>query len=143
MKEIFLQRKNNQLWPISVNDEEIVKKFPTDRVLRAKVYGVNKPRSILQLNMYFATCQTVADNTEDIYWNTKDKVDFQCRVATNFIDKEKSIVDPHGNVHFQYRSIAFKNLPHIEACDYFNKAWEIMATKLGVSVDKLLENSNK
>jgi hypothetical protein len=143
MQEIFVQRKQNKLWPISMGDEEKIKKFPMDKVLRAEVYGVSKPRSVRQLNMYFATCEVVANNTRDIHWNTKEKVSFQCKVALNFINKNESIVDPQGNVHFQYRSISFKELPHIEACSYFDRAWEIMALKLGVTVDKLLENADQ
>jgi hypothetical protein len=143
MQEIFVQRKQNKLWPISMGDEEKIKEFPTDKVLRAQVYGVRKPRSVAQINMYFATCQCVSDNTDDPQWNTKEKVDFQCRVATNFVNLKETIVDPQGNVHFKYRSIAFKNLPHIEACSYFDRAWEIMALKLGVTVDKLLENADQ
>lgn len=142
MEEIFVQRKNNKLWPVSLTDEEKIRDFPTSKTLRAEIYGVKKPRSLAQLNMYWATCQSVADNTDDKNWNTKEKVDFQCRVATNFVNLEETIVDPHGNVHFKYRSIAFKNLSHIDACDYFNRAWDIMAAKIGVTVDQLLENSN-
>jgi hypothetical protein len=142
MHEIFVHKQDNKLWPVSMVDEEKIRDFPDNKPLRAEVYGVKRPRSLAQLNMYWATCEAVAQNIDDKNWNTKEKVDFQCRVATNFVDLNETIVDPHGNVHFKYRSIAFKNLSHIEACDYFNKAWDIMAAKLGVTVDKLLENTD-
>jgi hypothetical protein len=140
MQEVFVQRKHNRFEPISQGDEDKIKDFPTDQVLRLQVSGVQNPRSLIQLNMYFATCQSVADNTEDKDWNSKEKVDFQCRIATNFVNTQESVWDGH-RMHFKYRSIAFKNLKHIEACDYFNRAWEIMAAKIGVTVEKLLENS--
>jgi len=102
---------------------------------------VSNPRSVSQLNLFFAVCQTVADNSDNKYWNTKDKVAFQVKVALNFIDLNESIVDPQGNVHFKYRSISFKELPHMEACDFFNRAWDILAARLGITVEKLLENT--
>jgi len=141
MEEVFVQRKVNNLAPISIGDEEKILSLPTDKVLRVKVYKVKNPRSVRQMNMFWATCQTVADNTEDKYWNTKDKVAFQCKVALNFVNLNETIVDPQGNVHFSYRSISFDELPHIEACDFFNRAWEIMAAKIGIEVETLLENT--
>jgi len=142
MQELFVQRKSDSLVPNSQEDSEILREFQTNKLLRIKVYGVKKPRSVLQLNMFWACCQTVTDNTQDGQWNTKEKVAFQVKVALNFVDLNKTIVDPKGNVHFHYRSISFKQLPHMEACRFFDRAWEIMAAKIGVTVDKLLENSN-
>jgi hypothetical protein len=140
MQEVFVQRKHGRFEPISQGDEDIIREYPTDKVLRLQVYGVKSPRSLRQINGYWACCQTVAGNCEDKDWDTKEKVDFQCRIATNFVNMKESVWDGK-RMHFKYRSIAFRNLSHIKACDYFSRALEIMAAKIGVMVDKLLENS--
>ena len=141
MQEVFLQRKNKNLVATSQHDQDEIKKLPQAKMFRAVLYDVKNPRSVRQLNMFFACCQTVADNTEDKYWNTKEKVAFQVKVALQFINLNETIVDPQGKVHFKYRSISFDELPHMEACDFFNRAWEVLAAKIGVTVEKLLENS--
>ena len=76
-------------------------------------------------------CTKVADNTEDPQWNDKDKTDFQCRVALHFVDPKFTAVTPAGVVTFKYRSISFTNLKHMEACNYFDRAFEVMALKIG------------
>lgn len=134
-------QQNQQLWPFSEEDLEQLKDYCPNQLLRVSVKGTRKVRSLKQLRKYFVCCKKVADNTEDQKWNTKDKVDFSCRVALHFIDPKVTAVSPDGYVQFKYRSISFKNLKHIEACDYFNRAFEIMAIKIGKTVDELLENA--
>jgi hypothetical protein len=141
VQEVFVQRKYNRFEPISQGDEDKIKDFPTDKVLRLKVYGVQNPRSLIQLNLFWACCKAVSDNTEDRYWDSKEKVAFQVKVALNFVNLNETIVDPHGNVHFKYRSISFKELPHMEATKFFDRAFEVLAAKLNITVESLLENS--
>ena len=92
--------------------------------------------------MFWACCRTVAENTNDPHWNSADKVAKQIKVGLQFVDMQKTIVDPQGNVHFHYRSIAFRNLGHMEACRFFERAWPIMAKKIGVTEEKLLQNAD-
>jgi len=154
MKEIFTQTRNKCpickqsfglfFLPFGDNDREKSKAYKLFQVVRCLVYGVKKERSLKQLNAYWATCGFVADNTDWPRWNTKDKVDFQCRVGTNFIDPDLIVVKPDGSIHFSYRSIAFKNLEHIEACNYFDRAYGVMvdfwneSKKDKITVDELV-----
>jgi hypothetical protein len=142
MKEAFTQRRFKQLVPVSQEDEDIIMEYPENRILRLQIYGVQKPRSVRQLNMFWACCETVCQNTEDPHWNTKEKVAFQIKVALHHIDVNQTIVDPKGNVHFVWRSISFKELPHLEACRFFERAWPIMAKKIGITEEELLRNAN-
>jgi len=91
--------------------------------------------------MFWACCRTVAENTEDPAWSTKDKVCFQVKVALHFVDPNMIAVRPDGTVVFQYRSISFRELKHIEANRIFDRSWEVMAAKIGITVEQLLENS--
>lgn len=113
--------------PYTDEDREKSKAHKLFQIVRNQIFGIKKPRSIKQLNTYFATCQFIADHTDHKQWNTKKKVNFQCRVGTHFVDPDLVIVKKDGSVQFSYRSIAFKNLGHIGACNYFEQAYGIMA----------------
>lgn len=66
------------------------------------------------------------------------KVDWQIRNRLKFYDMDLTLVID-GNVQFKVRSISFKNLKHIEACDYFTEAFKLMAKYLDVDVDTFIE----
>ena len=155
MKEIFSQIRNSCpicrqglglfFLPYSDNDREKSKEFKPFQLVRIHVYGFKKERSLKQLNTYQAACGFIADSTDQIRWNTKEKVDFQCRVGAHFVNPDLVIVKPDGSVVFSYRSIAMKNLEHIEACSYISQAYGIMVDFLNatykekITKDELIE----
>lgn len=143
MIEIAVQQQNSTLKPFSPEDAEALKNFKPNQILRAKVSGIRKVRSVPQLRLFFACCRTVVDNTEDPNWNNVDKVKNQVKIALQFIDLNKSIVDEKGIFHPHYRSICFAELGHLEANNFFDRAWPILAKKIGVSVDDLLRNAER
>lgn len=140
MKEITAQFTGKQFIPYTLQDQAEAAEFKPNQICRIQVYGAGKARSAPQLRMFWACCQVVADNTQDQHWNTPDKVAGQIKVALNFVDLNKTFVDPKGNVHVHYRSISYKNLGHMAACNFFDQAWPIMAKKIGITVDELLSN---
>ncbi len=139
MKELTVQIKRKVLYPFSPEDQDELAGYHDNQVVRVKVYGTEKQRSLKQLRKYFATCTKVAENIDDFQWNTKNKVDFQCRVALHFVDDTVSAVRPDGTVIFSYRSISYDNLKHIDACRYFSRSYDIMSAKLRITTEKLLE----
>ncbi len=139
--EVALQLKKGILYPHSIEDQEKIKDLKENQIVKAKITGVRKPRSYKQLKLYWTCCRKVAENTFDDNWNTKLKVDLQCRMRTKFFDDKLTIVA--GNkVIFTPRSISFKNLKHIESCRYFDQAFEIMAKYMGVEVEVLVGEGN-
>ena len=56
----------------------------------------------------------------------------------DFRDPDYMAVRPDGEVQFKYRSIAVKNLKHIEATNYINLAIDEMASFLGVTSEELV-----
>lgn len=117
--------------------------FSINQMVRYKIWsiGAQKQRSVKALNLLMACCKTVADNTDDPQWNTKDKVKKQLKVALNFIDINKTIVDPSGTAHFHYRSFSFKDLAHMESVKVFDISYPILAGKIGLTVDELIDNT--
>lgn len=134
-------RQDYSMVPATIEAMESLKNYKPNQIVQAKVSGIQKERSVRQLGLFFACCNTVAENTEDPNWDNKDKVLNQVKVALQFIDLNKSIVDEKGVFHPHYRSISFKNLRHLDACNFFDRAWPILACKLGVKVDELLNNA--
>jgi len=139
MIEFFAQvRPDHSYHPMPMELDK-VKAHKPNQIVRLKAYGTEKARSVPQLNTYFACCAETARNTENKRWNTKEKVDFQCRVNLHFVDPDLVVVKPNGDIQFSYRSISFKNLGHIDACGYFDRALEVMADFLDTTVEKLIE----
>jgi len=140
MIDIALQIQGDySLHPFSGEDLEKLKEYKPNQVVRGKIIGVRKQRSYRQLKAYWAACQTTASNNESPGWQTKDQVDFQLRVAVRFYDPKLIIALPDGSIAFNYRSISYKNLKHIEACGYFSEAFNLMADKLGCTVEDLIK----
>ncbi len=141
--KIFAAQKNKRgHWvPYSLQDVDISSEFSENQICKLKVSGFKKPRSLPQLRLFWACCGQVALNTQDQNWDTKDKVALQIKVALQFIDINRSIVDPAGNFHPHYRSISFKNLSHMAACNFFTRSFQVMAGKLKITTVELLENA--
>ena len=129
---IALQRIGKVFHPFSKEDEEKMCEYTENQIINAKTTGVKIPRSYEQLKLYFACCQKVAEN--DTEWQTKEDVDFQCRVQCKII---KSIKVVSGVAYIEMGSISYDKLSHLKACNFFDRAFEIMAKKIGVTVDEL------
>lgn len=141
MKTISFQKINKKLVPFSPEDENELSSFKDNQLLIAKVSGTMKERSIRQLRLFFACCRTVVDNTEDPNWNNVDKVKNQVKVQLQFIDMQKSTV-VNGNWYPHYRSISFAELKFMDANNFFDQAWPILAKKILITVDELLKNAD-
>lgn len=140
MIEISCQLHNQTLHPLSDEDREALREYQPNQIVRVKVKGVRHPRSYLQLKMFWAACKQVADNTDDPGWDTKDKVAEQVKIGLRYIDYWMHI---QGALVIKTKSISYKDLPHIMACRLFDRAWPIMAKKIGITVDELLAEANR
>ncbi len=142
MIEAAFQKSGKTLYAYTLEDEDKLSEYHDNQILKCKITGVKKPRSYEQLKLFWVLCRTVADNTEDEHWDTMTKVSEQIKHALKFYDHDNIIVTPDGKVKIPVRSIAFKNLSHMEACNFFDRAFEIMAKKIGVTVEELTANAN-
>jgi len=131
--------------PHTKEDMEKAKEHKLFQIVRNRVFGFKKERSLKQLNTYWASCDFLAESTERKDWNTKEKVDFHCRVETHLVDPNLVVVKKDGSVQFSYLSIAFKNMAHLTACRYFDQAYGIMVDfwnathKEKITVDEFVE----
>lgn len=141
MIEIAVQHQNGLLRPFSPEDAGALKNFKPNQILRARVSGIKKERSVPQNAMLHACIKLVADNTEDQHWNTPEKVKIQLKHALHFY--KSTVVLPDGSIHFELASFAFKNLSQMDANKVCDRSWPILAGKIGISVDTLLKNAER
>ena len=138
MIECALQlRDDYTVKPFSQEDLDKVKEFKPNQILRGKLWGVKKPRSLIQLRLYWVLCQTVADNLDGV---TKEDVDWKCKKECKLIKRFEVEKD---KVFIEMMSVAIANLPHMEACNYFDRAFKVMAKILDVKVEELLKNASE
>ena len=135
MKEIILQVKGKTLIPFSEEDMEILRGYKENQTLRAKLTGVKKLRSVLQNKWIHAIFREVANNTDNVEWDTPEKVKRNVKMAIKFF---KDDVTVSGNkVFFELRSFSFDKMEAAEANNIYEQAKNVCADFLGVNPDEL------
>lgn len=130
--------------PINESEIEELEKMPEGEILNLCISEVqdNDRRSYSQLGTYWAGCKFVSENTEDRNWSTQDDVDEQVKIAVHHVKGWMYYLNQKTGVetlHIKTRSIAFKNLGHLKACGYFDKAFQVLADKVGMGVDEFID----
>ena len=134
MKEVSLQYKNKALYPYSEEDLEELRSFKQNQVLTAKIKGVSDPVSLQQYGMWWGCCNLVAENTEDPEWNTKEKVCEQVKLAIKHVD---FYVISNEIVHAKTKSISRASIKKFEMSGKMDEGLQVMADKLGITVQEL------
>lgn len=122
---------------------EEMQKIPVGEVQICTIKEITdkRKRVVEQTNLYFACCKLVADNTDDIYWNTKEKADEQTRLTCGFVEYEIHHYDKKTDqitVHRKTKSLSFSKLTHMDACGYYSDAFPVLAEKINLTVDELV-----
>lgn len=141
MKEVILQLDNKTLRPFSEIDAEALKAFRQYQPIRAKLYGVEKPRSYKQNKWIHSIFKIVAANSNNPDWDTDIKVKRNVKMAMKFF-KDEVIVD-RNKVYFELRSFAFDKMEQAEADIKYNEAKMICAKHLGVDPETLEAEARK
>lgn len=136
-----LVRRGDMLVPYSEEDREKLSEIVEDRPIKARITAVKKERSERQLRLFWACCQEVAENADDPNWNTKRKVAEQIKILLRYVDEY--MVTGDGTVHFITGSISSDRMDHMEACRFMDQAFELMAERLGITVDELLAETEE
>jgi len=136
MKELHMQLKDWKLNPFSQEDLEILKHFLPNQVVKVKLFGTTKERSLKQNKRVHAMFRDVSKNTDDLQWNTPEKVKRQVKIKMQFVDMDRTAVS-NGIVYVSYRSFAFDKMEQPEANRVYNDAKLICADFLGVDPEVL------
>ena len=124
--------------------QEQCKTYNLHQVLRSKFWGIRKPRSATQLNLYWSCCKLVAELLSD-HENILDKDDVDFDVKIRVAKAKPAMIKRHKFVnniyHMSYISIAFRNMKHLDACKYFDSAMPMLADMVGLDEDGLIEQA--
>lgn len=121
--------------------EKLLSRLEQGELIGVTLQPVKSQRSIQQLRLYWAACNITAANLEDENWNTPDRVHYNCKIIADQI-KDRYRVKTKGGEEFDVvvpGSVSFAECEHLEACGYFTKAFEIMARKLKITVEDLMD----
>jgi hypothetical protein len=131
---VQLHKSRRLLFPVTQEDEEKLRTYEPNQILRAKLTGHQKPRSVQQNRWAHAMFRLVADNSGDPQWSTIEQVKRKVKLMMEFFS-ERFVVD--GKVYFELRSFAFSEMEQDEANKWYNQARDICAQKLGVDPEIL------
>jgi len=149
IKDVQFQVKNRAPVFFSEEAREQFSCFKENQIVLGSFKGTQKERSIIQMNTYWSCCNYVAQNVISyplmhneyqsyIRWSQKELADKQVRKALHFVNEKLTIRIDKETFEFHYRSIAIKNLRHMEACDFFKRAFDVLAARLNVTVPELI-----
>jgi hypothetical protein len=138
------------LIPVNEQGYEEIKAIPLGEVQKGIIEEIKDSlkRSNTQLGLYWAACKEIAENANELMqdyksWNTKDKVDEQIKIECKHYDFYvwyMNKITGEKTLHIKTKSIAFKNLKHLDACGYFTEAFLIMAHRMKMTVDDFIEH---
>ena len=142
MKEIAFQKKGKYAVPFMEEDSENWANYKDNQIVKAKVTGFQKQRSVTQLGLMMACISEVVKNTENENWSSRDRAKLSLKAYLNYVDTSASVVFGK-RVIIKYRSFSFDELKHMEACNLFDRAFPILAGVIGVTVDELISSAKE
>ena len=91
-----------------------------------KQIAEKRHRSHEQLSLYWVGCRFIADISDDISFDSQEKVDEQCKIHARHY---RGWIHYHNQktgemaLNIMTRSVSYSELGHLEACGYFDKAF--------------------
>lgn len=141
MKELMLQLKDNILIPFSIEDQEILREFKNNQILKSKLSGTTKKRSLTQLNLYWKCCSVVAELLSD-HDNIWDKGDIDFEIKIRIAKKKPALIRRFkvvsGMTYMEPISTSFNNMKHLEANRFYDLAIPEMAGMCEMDAENLI-----
>ena len=130
---------NGEIWYKPFTEEAIKKasELKNNQFVYFNPIIENDWRSIEQLGLYWQACKFVSERVDGENFTTQKKVDVYIRAQCDLYDWDNAIKDINGQfVYAPLMSIAFHNMPHLKACNYFTDAFHEMCGLVpGYSLD--------
>lgn len=144
MVELLLQYNKGIFTPFTLADQEAAREYTDNQTVKAKLTAAQKPRSLKQLRTYWKLCKIWSDNSTRVEYANEKLVDWRIRNALQFYDTSFIFVNiKTGQVNFKVRSISFKNLKHMEACNFFDQAFDLISKAMKVPLDELIRRAGE
>lgn len=124
-------------------DAEKAAELPLGAIVRGKYTVARQPRNLRQHGLVWACADLVSENSDEPNWSTPEKVMECSKRAIGFFDESATIVAKDGTVIMRTASISFRKLGQQKANQVITDLIEIMARKLGVPPDVLVEEAKR
>jgi hypothetical protein len=142
-----VQKDGKWMKPIFDEDKEAFKLYPQNTLMRITVsWSPKKQRSIPQHGLFRKCLDVVADHCSETYegdpvgtdpeWDKPNKVLTQVCMAIGWY--KKICVLPDGTVMFERKSTSFEAMEHPDACNVYSHAMDLMAEKIGYTLEQLI-----
>ena len=136
MIDICVQKRGNAYYPASDEDREAGLVYKENQILKAKISGTRKLRSLKELHCYWGSCRYIASLNLNEDMNTKDKVNYLTRVKSGFVE-DTVYDDVHKRVHWIPKRLDYENCNQPTAHRFIEAALEMHADLAGLKdVDK-------
>jgi len=100
-----------------------------------------KSRSLQQLNLYWAACSYIANNTENVNFDTAVKVSEQCKINAKFYECfifYNNVKTGQQTLNVKTKSISFVNVDTDEVNAFFTEAFKFMAELFQMIEDEFI-----
>jgi hypothetical protein len=140
MIEIMAQIKpGGVIDPHTTEDyERMMEKYKVHQIVKLKISGAEKERSLPELNLFNACAKLVADNMDDPKFNTKEKVKIQAKIDLKFIE---GFVVTNDNVQAILKTLSFTKTNQAESHRFISQALDYFAEVLGITTEKLISET--
>jgi len=118
------------LFPFSQEDLAELKHYRINQIVRGKLTGTQRERSLQQNKWIHAVFRIVSQNTDGPDWDTPAKVKRNVKMAMKFFKDE--VVVHNNKVFFELRSFAFDKMEQPEADLRYEEAKIICAKRIKV-----------
>ena len=129
------------LFPFCEESDKAIDKFKMNQpVTSGNLSGTRKERSLIQNNLYFASCKYFYEQIMPSNTFANVNVDYWWRYNLKYLDYSKTLVMPDGSVHFQPLPLNFSGADQALANGYYDKAFRGMSEMLRVNnVDRFID----
>ncbi len=136
MKIRTIARKANisgiDCWVLQNGQHDHVAEY--GQAVEVVMYPRKDTRSVEQLNLYWACCDIVAENSED----DKNKIDKRCKIDCEFF---ADVIIKDGVNYATLDTISLSGTDAVKANEYFDKAFNVLGGYLGVSAEDLIREA--
>ncbi len=129
------------LLPFSEEDVEALKAYPFNKLLKDRITGSLKERSLIQLRLYWGGCRFLAIQVSD-HENILSAEDIDFEIKTKVAKENPAMIKRFkmigGIVYIEPISIAMVNMKHLDACKFFDCAFPLMSEMIGKTADEFI-----
>ncbi len=146
VKACYQVRPNGMLIPQSELDSDtVLDSYSANKLVNVVISGGDSARSIPENALFHLCCKKTAENCKDPTWGTVKSVKIQCKMALKFFkedaDGKIGLWCDDGSVYFELDTLEFTKTTQTRSHKFIIEAIDLMAQKLGCTVEQLTNNA--